>query len=157
MGAEIDPGIFRGVLAHLPTGVSLVTSYDEGVPVGMACNSVTSVSLDPPLVLFCAAKSSTTWPRIRRSGRFCINVMASHHEELCRTFALRNVNRFADVAWHDREQGPGIDDAVAHIDCAIDACHDAGDHVIVIGAVEGLHSRPEARPLLFFRGGYSGL
>jgi 3-hydroxy-9,10-secoandrosta-1,3,5(10)-triene-9,17-dione monooxygenase reductase component len=76
---EIAGEAFRQVLGHLPTGVTVITAWAEHEPTGMAANSVTSVSLDPPLVLFCPAKSSTTWPHIRQSGRFCVNVMAGHH------------------------------------------------------------------------------
>jgi len=79
---------FRHV-GHLATGVTVITAYGLDGPSGMAANSVTSVSLDPPLVLFCPAKSSTTWPRLRTAGGFCINVMAGHHEEVTRRFASK--------------------------------------------------------------------
>ena len=146
---------FRTVLGHLPTGVTVVTAYHDDEPVAMAANSVTSVSLEPPLILFCPAKSSTTWPRIRDSGHFCVNVFASHHEELTRRFAARGIDRFAGVAWHRRPAGPALDDAVAWIECAIDAIYEGGDHLITVGAVERLDVREEAAdPLVFFRGQY---
>jgi 3-hydroxy-9,10-secoandrosta-1,3,5(10)-triene-9,17-dione monooxygenase reductase component len=159
MGTNIDPQIdserFRQVLGHLPTGVTVVTAHHRDGPVDMSANSVTSVSLDPPLILFCPAKSSTSWPRIREGGRFCVNVFAVHHEEFSRRFAARGVDRFAGVAWHERPSGPALDDAVAWIECTIDAVHEAGDHVIVVGAVDGLDIREgDASPLLFFRGQY---
>jgi 3-hydroxy-9,10-secoandrosta-1,3,5(10)-triene-9,17-dione monooxygenase reductase component len=151
----VDPDQFRDVLGHLPTGVTVVTAHDPSGPVAMSANSVTSVSLDPPLILFCPAKSSSTWPHIRDSGRFCVNVFAAHHEEASRRFAARGVDRFAGVSWHSRPSGPAIDDAVAWIECTIDAVHEAGDHLIVVGAVDRLDIREGAgEPLVFFRGQY---
>jgi flavin reductase (DIM6/NTAB) family NADH-FMN oxidoreductase RutF len=151
----VDPDRFRDVLGHLPTGVTVVTAHDPDGPVAMSANSVTSVSLDPPLILFCPAKSSSTWPHIRDSGRFCVNVFAAHHEEASRRFAASGVDRFAGVSWHSRPSGPAIDDAVAWIECTIDAVHEAGDHLIVVGAVDQLDIREGAdEPLVFFRGQY---
>jgi 3-hydroxy-9,10-secoandrosta-1,3,5(10)-triene-9,17-dione monooxygenase reductase component len=146
---------FRQVLGYLPTGVTVVTAHHRDGPVAMSANSVTSVSLDPPLILFCPAKSSTTWPKIRDSGRFCVNVFAAHHEEYSRRFAARGVDRFAGVAWHERPAGPALDDALAWVECTIDAVYPAGDHLIVVGAVDGLDVRANADdPLVFFRGRY---
>ena len=159
MGANIDPQIdpdrFRQVLGHLPTGVTVVTAHHPSGPVAMSANSVTSVSLQPPLILFCPAKSSTSWPKIHAGGRFCVNVFAAHHEEISQRFAAVGVDRFAGVAWHSRPSGPALDDAVAWIECTIDAVHEAGDHLIVVGAVDQLETREgEANPLVFFRGRY---
>jgi flavin reductase (DIM6/NTAB) family NADH-FMN oxidoreductase RutF len=150
-----DAKRFREVLGHLPTGVTVITAYDGEAPTGMASNSVTSVSLQPPLLLFCPARTSLTWPKIHASGRFCVNVFAAHHEEASRRFAQRDIDRFAGVAWHERPAGPALDDAVAWIDCAIDAVHEGGDHLIVVGAVAGLDVRAgDVDPLVFFRGRY---
>jgi len=132
-----------------------VTAYHADAPVAMSANSVTSVSLEPPLILFCPAKSSTTWPLIRESGRFCVNVFGAQHEEASRRFAERGVDRFAGVAWHQRPSGPALDEALAWIECALDAEYAAGDHMIVVGAVLGLDLREDAgEPLVFFRGRY---
>ena len=99
MDANIDPAIdpqrFREVLGHLPTGVTVVTAHHARGPVAMSANSVTSVSLEPPLILFCPAKTSSTWPAIRESGRFCVNVFAAHHEEISRRFAARGAQEFS--------------------------------------------------------------
>ena len=153
--ARIEPAAFRHVLGHLATGVTVITAkHDEYGPVGMSCNSTASVSLDPPLISFCPAKSSTTWPAIRATGGFCVNVMASHHEDTTRGFAARDVDRFAAVTWRDRPCGPALEGAVAWIDCEIHAEHDAGDHVIVLGRVVALDAVREGLPLVFFRGRY---
>ena len=159
MSEDIDPQFdaerFRYVLGHLPTGVTVVTAYHSSGPAAMSANSVTSVSLEPPLILFCPAESSTTWPKIRESGKFCVNVFAAHHEEISRRFSQRGVDRFAGVSLHERPNGPALDDAIAWIDCSIFAEHEAGDHFIVVGAVESLEVREgETSPLVFYRGRY---
>ncbi|MDO8210200.1 flavin reductase [Conexibacter sp. CPCC 206217] len=146
-----DAETFRAVLGHLPTGVTVITAAG---PVGMACNSFCSVSLRPALVAFCAATTSSTWPRIQATGRFCVNVMACGHGDLTRAFSRRGVDRFADVASHQRLGGPGLDEAVAWIDCEIEAEHRAGDHMIVVGRVIGLEAAAEREPLVFSRGGF---
>ena len=151
---KIDPDDFRRVLGHLPTGVSVITANGPEGPVGMAANSVTSVSLDPPLILFCPALSSTTWPQLRAAGRYCVNVLAHHHEELARAFARRGHDRFAGVAHAERPAGPGLEEAVAWIDCELRDEHPAGDHTIVVGEVIGIEAASERRALVFFRGAY---
>jgi 3-hydroxy-9,10-secoandrosta-1,3,5(10)-triene-9,17-dione monooxygenase reductase component len=146
---------YRQVLGHLPTGVTVVTAFQRGgEPAGMAANSLTSVSLEPPLILVCPAKSSTTWPLIREVGRFCVNVMASHQAELCRRFAAVGADRFAEVEWHSRPSGPALDDAIAWLDCEICDEHDAGDHTIVIAQVASLDASGDGVPLVFFKGRY---
>lgn len=152
--STVVPQEFRRVLGHLPTGVTAITAYGPKGPIGMAANSVTSVSLDPPLLLICPAKSSSTWPELRAAGTFCVNVMAGHHEQTCRAFARRGTDRFAGVAWHKRAAGPGIDDAVAWIGCRVRDEHEAGDHTIVVAEVLDLEAASEVAPLVFFRGAY---
>jgi len=153
--SRITAAEYRRVLAHLPTGVTVLTAFgDEGTPTGMAANSFASVSLEPPMILVCPAKSSTTWPAIRDAGRFCVNFMASHHAELSVRFARRDVERFAGVGWHARPAGPALDDAIAWLQCEISAEHDAGDHTVVIAAVTELEASPEGLPLVFFKGRY---
>jgi 3-hydroxy-9,10-secoandrosta-1,3,5(10)-triene-9,17-dione monooxygenase reductase component len=154
MAGATDPLQFRQVLSHLPTGVTVVTAHGAAGPTGMAANSVTSVSLDPPLILFCPARSSATWPEIQDSGAFCVNVMASHHEALTRRFSLKGVDRFEGVSWDERSTGPALSDAVAWIDCRIINEIAAGDHTVVIGAVIAMEARPEVEPLVVFRGSY---
>src|SRR5260370_32519380 len=90
-----DASTYRTVLGHFATGVVIVTAIDGDEPVGMACNSFTSVSLDPPLVLFCAAKSSTTWPRIQAAGKWAANVLDDYGEAICRLFAQKGADPFA--------------------------------------------------------------
>ena len=151
----IDAANYRRVLGHFATGITVITAMDGDEPIGMAANSVTSVSLDPPLVMFCAAHASTTWPRIRDAGHFCVNVLAEDQEEICRLFATKGADRFKGVGWKTGESGaPILDDALAWIDCDMDAQHEAGDHVLVVGRVLGLDADDRGKPLLFYRGGY---
>jgi Conserved protein/domain typically associated with flavoprotein oxygenases, DIM6/NTAB family len=154
-GLEPDSATYRTVLGHFATGVTIVTASDGDEAVGMACNSFTSVSLDPPLVLFCAATSSTTWPHIHNAHHFAVNVLAEDGEAVCRVFATKGVDRFEGVAHHRGATGaPILADALAYIDCETVAEHDAGDHVIVVGRVVELGYATEGKPLLFYRGGY---
>lgn len=151
-----DPARFRRVLGHYPTGVAVVTAADQdGNPEGMVVGSFTSVSLDPPLVAFLPAASSASWAKIRPAGRFCINILGADHEQLCRRFTARGLNKYDGVSWTPGPSGsPVIDGAVAWIDCQTDTIHSAGDHDIVVGRVLDLETASEGLPLLFFRGGY---
>jgi flavin reductase (DIM6/NTAB) family NADH-FMN oxidoreductase RutF len=149
---RIDPTRFRQVLAHLPTGVTVITAHCDNGPVGMTANSVTSVSLDPPLILFCPAKTSSTWPDIRASGEFCVNVLAHHHAELTRRFAARGVDRFANVSYEHRSAGPALSDAVAWIECRLHQEHDGGDHTIVVARAVTIEAVSGVEPLVFFQG-----
>jgi 3-hydroxy-9,10-secoandrosta-1,3,5(10)-triene-9,17-dione monooxygenase reductase component len=150
-----DPAAFRTVLGHFATGVAVVTAVDGTEPVGMACNSFTSVSLDPALVLFCAAKASTTWPRLRTSGKWAANILEEDGEETCRLFAEKGIDRFAHIAYSmGRSGSPILRDALAFVDCETIAEHEAGDHTIVVGRVLELGYASEGKPLLFYRGGY---
>jgi 3-hydroxy-9,10-secoandrosta-1,3,5(10)-triene-9,17-dione monooxygenase reductase component len=150
----ISQDLFRRVLGHLPTGVTVVTACGTDGPTGMAANSVTSVSLDPPLILLCPAKSSSTWPAIRAVGRFCVNVMAGQHEALTRQFALKGADRFSGVLYGEGSCGPAIVDAVAWIHCRVRAEYDAGDHTIVVADVVEIDADAGSNPLVFFRGRY---
>ena len=155
---SVDSARFRTVLGHFATGVTVVTGQGQGGPAGMAANSFTSVSLDPPLVLVCMAHTSSTWPAIRASGNFAINILGEHQEETSRRFSARVGDRFQGVGWAAGKTGsPILHDAIAFIDCVIDAEHDAGDHVIVVGRVVDMGLPAERGPLLFWRGGYAQL
>jgi len=150
-----DVATFRTVLGHFCTGVTVVTAVDETEPVGLTCQSFTSVSLDPPLVLFVPAKDSASWPRIRHAGHFCANVLGEAQEQLGRRFAIKGADKFAGVGWRPGPDGaPILDGCLAHVDCAVAAVHDAGDHEIVVGRVVDLGVASEGHPLLFYRGGY---
>lgn len=153
----IAPRHFRDVLGHFPTGVAVITSVDDdGTPIGMAVGSFTSVSLDPPMVAFLPDRGSSTFPAIRDTGRFCVNVLAGGQESVSRTFATRGADRFEASTWHPAPitGSPVLEEAVAWIDCDLGDIHEAGDHYIVIGNVRALDVQNPTLPLLFFQGGY---
>jgi 3-hydroxy-9,10-secoandrosta-1,3,5(10)-triene-9,17-dione monooxygenase reductase component len=153
----VEPNRFRRVLGHFCTGVTVVTSVDGGTPVGFACQAFAALSLDPPLVLFCPSGASTTWRRIERAGQFCVNVLAEDQRELSRVFGTSGADKFAGVEWSPSPAGaPILDAALTWADCQIEAIHPAGDHHVVIGRVTELGECRDARPLLFYRGRYTG-
>ena len=153
-----DQDAFRSVLGHFCTGLTVITTMDGGEPVGFTCQSFSSLSLDPPLITFSPAHTSTTWPRIREIGQFCVNILAEHHEGLSTQMSKPGTGKFRGVSWQPSGNGcPRLEDAAAWIDCTLDAEHDGGDHTIVVGRVQDLGSTPHHRPLLFFRGRYAGI
>ncbi|MBL7489551.1 flavin reductase [Frankia sp. AgB1.9] len=152
----IDPGFFRRVLGNFPTGVAVITGLDAGgAPVGLAVGSFASASLDPPLVAFFPDRSSSSWPRIAATGRFCVNILGFDQEAVCRTFAVRGGDKFAELSWRSAPSGaPVLDGVVAWIDCDLEAVHPAGDHDLVLGRVRTLDVGRSVLPLVFFQGGY---
>ncbi|MFE6666627.1 flavin reductase family protein [Streptomyces sp. NPDC057697] len=153
----VDPGEFRRVLGSFASGVTIVTAHDpDGTrgPAGFACQSFASLSLDPPLVTFMVARTSTTWPRIARAGVFCVNILGAHQGALCRSFAVSGADKFAGVAYGAAPAtgSPLLDSVPAWVDCRVQAVHTGGDHLIVVGRVEALGAAEGADPLLFHRG-----
>ena len=151
-----DEPSYRTVLGHFATGVTIITAMDGNEPIGVSANSFSSVSLDPPLVLFCASKDSSTWPRIEAAGKFTVNILNEHQEDVCRVFATKGADRFTTVGWRQATHSgaPILDRVLAWIDCEIDAEHAAGDHIIVVGRVQEVGVERDGKPLVFFRGGY---
>jgi flavin reductase (DIM6/NTAB) family NADH-FMN oxidoreductase RutF len=161
--APLDATEFRRVLGHFATGVTVITATatatatdTETGPAGFACQSFSSLSLDPPLIAFLVGRTSTTWPRIARAGAFCVNVLGAGQGELCRGFAVRGADKFAGVAYDASpiSGSPRLAGTVAWIDCAIHAVHTGGDHLIVVGRVEALGTGDDTdvEPLLFHKG-----
>jgi 3-hydroxy-9,10-secoandrosta-1,3,5(10)-triene-9,17-dione monooxygenase reductase component len=151
-----DDKQFRSVLGHFATGVTIITAMDHDEPVGMAANSFTSLSLDPPLILFCVAHTSSTWPRIESAGMFAVNILGEEHEELSNLFAKKGADRVSATPWRVGVSGaPVLEEAIAYLDCQFEAEYPGGDHKIVVGRVLDLDMREGARPLLFYQGGYT--
>lgn len=123
---------------------------------GLTCQSFTSLSLDPPLVLFCPSRASRAWPLIARSGAFCVNVLAADQAAVSHVMASRGIDKFAEVPWKpsDRTGSPVLDGVLAHLDCTIEAVHEGGDHHVVIGRVHHLQVDRDDEGLLYFRGDY---
>ena len=134
----------------------VVTAATPGGPAGLAIGSFTSVSLDPPLIGFFPARTSTSWPAIRGAGRFCVNVLADDQTALSRAFAVPGGDKFASARWRPGPSGaPIIEGCVAWLDCALDSELDAGDHVLVLGRVEALDIERDVHALVFHRGSYT--
>jgi flavin reductase (DIM6/NTAB) family NADH-FMN oxidoreductase RutF len=151
----VDPRVLRDVLGHFASGVTVVTAATADGPIGFTCQSFSSLSLDPPLVVFAPSRTSRTWPRLREIGRFCINVLAEGQDDVSQNFARSAADKFAGVRWTPSAQGsPVLDGVVAWIDGALTAEYDGGDHTLAVARVLDLGAEPGRRPLLFHRGAY---
>lgn len=148
----------RQAFGSFATGVTVVTALDEGgQPIGFTANSFTSVSMDPPLLLVCLAKTSSNIQNFTHAKRFAVNILGETQKETSNRFASRKLDRFTDTSWrHGIDGTPLIDDAVAWFDCAADNVVDAGDHVILIGHVSDF-GQTDQRPLAYLRGHYLDL
>ena len=151
----VDPALFRHVLGHWATGVALVTAVVDGRPEGLVVNSLTSVSLAPPLVAFSASRTSLTWSRMRRAARLGVNVLPGDAEPFARRASAPGADRFDATAWRKTHGGvPALCGALAFLECVPEATHPAGDHWIVVARVEEARAGPAGGPLVFWRGGY---
>ena len=148
--------LFRDVLGRFASGVTVVTGRDAGLPVGLTCQSFTSVSLDPPLVLFCVARTSRSWPLIWRSGSFCVNVLADDQAAVSDVMARPGADKFAGLSWSPGAAtgSPRIAGATAYVECSVQTVHEAGDHYVVIGRVLDLVAGEAEHGLTFHRGRY---
>jgi 3-hydroxy-9,10-secoandrosta-1,3,5(10)-triene-9,17-dione monooxygenase reductase component len=145
----IDQGVFRSVMAAYPTGVTIVTAGAQDLLCGMAANSFTSVSLDPPLVLVCSQHQTRTLDAAKKSGRFAIHMLGSDQVHHVRSFVGRDAARFGAVGYELDEHGtPILDEWIALLVCRLERIVDAGDHEIMIGEVERCERRVHP-PLLF--------
>ncbi|MER7078004.1 flavin reductase family protein [Saccharopolyspora kobensis] len=145
----------RRAMGSFASGVTVVTGCDDGEPVGFACQSFASVSLDPPLVLFCADHRGRAWPRIRKAGGFCVNVLAEQQSDLCDRFGSSRGAKFAGLSWQlSRWGSPVLPGVLARVHARVHEVHAAGDHDVVIGEVLELETPTQDRPMVFFRGGF---
>jgi len=156
--ASIDPFQFRQLLGHFATGVTILTSTTaDGQPLGMTANSLSSVSLSPPLVSVCVDREAEMHPVILRTSQFVVNVLASDQEALARRFSDKHEDRFEGVGYRLSPEGLILlDGALAHIVCEGEATYPGGDHTIVVGRVVG-GATHDGHPLLYYRGGYTAL
>jgi len=148
---------FRDVAGRFASGVTVITGMDPDGPSGFTCQSFHALSLDPPMVLFAVAHTSTSWPRIKATGRCCVNVLADAQELVARTFAMSGTDKFAAQAWTPDEDGnPILEGVLAWFSCTIDGIHPGGDHEVITATVVSLDAA-DLEPLVFHRGRYSGL
>jgi len=144
---------FREALSRFATGVTFVTGAPDGEPLGLIVNSFSSVSLEPPLISICPSRDSYTWARMRRTGRFAVNVLGAGHEGFVARAAEPGADRFAGLEWKPGRAGaPVLTGALAYLECEIVDEHPAGDHWIVVARVESLRVLAREDPLIFFAG-----
>lgn len=155
----IDPNHFRKVLSAYPTGVSVIAAQDDdGKKHAMVVGTFTSISLDPPLVGFFPANTSSSWAAMQHCTRFSVNVLAAEQMAQCKQFATSGTDKFGDLAHGVSPNGqPLIDGAVAWLDCAMESVIEVGDHYLVVGRVEALDGDPDGDPMLFCGGKYQRL
>ncbi len=157
----INSDQFREVVGRFTTGVAIVTTRLGNEVRGMTVNSFTSLSLEPPLVLFCADLNSDTNGLVEKSGIFAVNILGQGQEALSKRFAEDTSpkgNRFDSVPWYVEATGaPILEGCLAYLDCVVASRYEAGDHVIWIGAVERGDIRNSGLPLVFFGSSYRGL
>ena len=158
--AQAAARAFREVLGRYCSGVTVVTSMADGEPVGMTCQSFSSVSLDPPLVMFIPAKTSRAWPLMQRAGHFCVNFLTVDQVEISNVMASKGVDKFDGVPWTTSKTGaPLLEGILGYVDCSVHTVYEAGDHFIVVGRVQDMDITVDAEgispePLLYFEGGY---
>lgn len=152
---NFDVTEFRRALGAFVTGVTVVTTIQpDGSPRGFTANSFTSVSLDPPLILVCIAKTASSHPVFSKAARFAVSVLAQDQRPVSGVFASKSADKFAQVAWHARHTGaPVMDGAAASFDCETHDVVDAGDHIILIGRVVDF-THTSSTPLGYCRGAY---
>jgi flavin reductase (DIM6/NTAB) family NADH-FMN oxidoreductase RutF len=158
--AEVDTRLLRHAFGTFATGVTVVTTTaPDGQPVGLTANSFTSVSLDPPLVLFCLDRRSANLGVFEQGAGFAIHVLHSHQQDLSGRFVSKTGERFAGTRWEMRPdlQVPVIEGTAARFECRKHAVFDGGDHLIFVGRVQRFDFHPECEPLLYFQGRYRGM
>lgn len=152
---ETDPAFaeavdLRRAYGCFPSGVTAVCATAGGVPVGMAASSFTAVSLEPPLVSLCIQNTSSTWPQLRDLPRLGLSVLAEGQDAACRSLSAKEGDRFAGVPWEEHGHGAVfVHGATLWLDCTVHSEVPAGDHLIVLLQVLGLHAEPETAPLVF--------
>jgi 3-hydroxy-9,10-secoandrosta-1,3,5(10)-triene-9,17-dione monooxygenase reductase component len=145
---------FRRVLGRVPTSVAVISTRTASGPVGMTVGSLTSVSLDPPLIAFFVKRGSRTLLAIQNAGVFCVNVLGQDQGEICQFFASSRRTEVGEDAWDDCCIGaPRLRQALAWLECTVDTVFEAGDHLGVVGQVQHLTDAPGTQnPLIFYRG-----
>jgi flavin reductase (DIM6/NTAB) family NADH-FMN oxidoreductase RutF len=154
------PRKYRDTMARFASGITVVSGWHEDTPIGFTCQSFHSVSLDPPLVSISVMTSSTTYPRIRESGAFAVNVLADGQQSVSDRFARSGTDKWSGVSWSPSPRGlPVIDGVLVWLDCEIREEHPAGDHIIVVGEVLtfGTPEVDELDPLIFYDKNYRRL
>jgi 3-hydroxy-9,10-secoandrosta-1,3,5(10)-triene-9,17-dione monooxygenase reductase component len=150
----LDGQLYRQVMGQFLAGVTIITASNNGTPVGMAVSAFSSLSMDPPLVLFCPQKKSSTWALVDAAGHYAVNILAGEHQHISQQMSSKAEDKFADIGWHTESTGsPVLDEALGWIDCRTEHVYDGGDHWIVVGRILAMGWRDGA-PLGYHRGSY---
>ena len=150
----IDEAQFKAAMSHFASGVTVVTTEWDGKPYGLTVASFSSLSLDPPLVLVCIEKSVKSHDAIASAGKFGVNILSAHQADISNRFASKIDDKFAGIAWAAGTTGvPLIANALATVECRLQAQLPGGDHSIFVGEVVATAMR-EGEPLLYVRSGY---
>jgi flavin reductase (DIM6/NTAB) family NADH-FMN oxidoreductase RutF len=153
----LDEALFREAIAHFATGVTVVTTLQDGRPVGMTASAVASLSLDPVLLLVCINNSLPTHEAIEGSRRFVVNVLGESQQDLALHFARPSPDKFKDVKLKEGGDLPVLDEAIAYFICDVHERFPGGDHSIFTGLVRTCGAVHGRRPLLYFRSGFGSL
>lgn len=165
---DFDSREFRNALGAFATGVTIVTtmadadeSAGDGMPIAMTANSFSSVSLDPPLILWSVARSAQSFDDFNQATHFAVHILHGGQQELSNNCATKNIDKFADIDWHTGALGsPIFDDYNTCFECTVEHKVDGGDHVIIIGRVHRFDNNPKdthANPLVFYQGKYKSI
>lgn len=155
LDARFDPRELRNALGRFATGIAVVMAKDEEGLIGVTVNSFSSVSLDPPLVLFCMARSLNSLSRLEKAKAYSVNILLGTQQEVSNRFARAGEDKFAGTAWEEGVSGaPRLLPAHATFECLPYANYDGGDHEIFVGRVVHMHVDEEGDPLLYYRGSY---
>ena len=154
---RLTPDEFRELIGHFATGVTIVTAVSDGRPFGTTASAVTSLSLEPPMLLICMNKESATGKAVAAAGRFAVNILGEQQVALAERFARKGGDKFEGVATTPGESGaPFIDDALATLECRVVEQTTGGTHVVFFGEVESGQARDGA-PLAYYRGRFGTL
>jgi 4-hydroxyphenylacetate 3-hydroxylase, reductase component len=156
---SFDTRAFRQALGSFPTGVAVVTAAPaQSHPLGITVNSFTSVSLDPPLILWCLDRGSDRYHTFTKAAGYTVSVLGTAHEEVSARLAKQGAHHLDGIELLPTELGPpALADALAIFECTAEAAHEGGDHVILVGRVVRFARREAGAPLIFFRGRYGAL
>jgi flavin reductase (DIM6/NTAB) family NADH-FMN oxidoreductase RutF len=156
----IEPREFRNALGCFATGVTVITTVDRsGAPVGITVNSFTSLSLDPPMVLFCLDRKAMSFDAFRQNRHFVVNMLREDQQAVSAQFARSNIDKWNGVKFEMGENGcPILAGCIANLQCDVDSVYEGGDHVIVVGRATDIAYQAEpCRPLLYYRGRYNAI
>ncbi len=155
-----DSRALRDAFGCFATGITVITTVDrDGEKYGVTANSFTSLSLEPPLCLFCLDSSTLSFSAFQRAEHFAVNVLAQDQEHLSSNFARSNTDKWDGVAYETWATGaPILPGCIANLECDTEAMHEGGDHVIIVGRIRDMAYRDgDCQPLLYYKGGYNAL